>query len=575
MAPKRRRLVTATLLGAGALASASQASAQEQPGYASNHFQPSERGSQWFALDSLDLRGSGRLAIGAVNDYSYRSLVAYASDGTVDASIVRNQLTTHLGGAVVLADRVRIGLSVPLQLFADGHTASINGVTFRPSDEVAVGDVRLSGDVRLFGVHGDAGTLAAGAELYVPSGQTSAYTGDGEPRVAPRLLFAGRTDSFAYAARAGVMVRGREEDYGDGRIGTSLNAGLSAGLLLADGKVLVGPELFGSTVLSKGHAFEARTTPVEALLGTHVDLGSDVRLGAGVGAGLTRGYGAPVFRGLLSIEWVPGDAPAPKVEAKVEAPKPPPPDSDGDGIPDCEDACSRAAGPRSDVAEKNGCPPVDSDKDGIPDDVDACRLVPGVAEANGCPADTDKDGIPDAEDACPQEAGPKSLDPRKNGCAVKDKDGDGILDADDACPNEPGKADPDPKKNGCPKAFLSGTTITITDQVKFKTGSAEILGKESDDVLGAVLDVLKAHPEIAKVRIEGHTDDRGDAKANKALSQARAASVAKWLEGKGIDKARLAPAGFGSEKPLGPNTTEEGRTGNRRVEFHVEQGSAK
>ena len=359
-----------------------------------------------------------------------------------------------------------------------------------------------------------------------------------------------RTDSVAYAARVSVMVRGRDEDYGDGRIGTSLNGGLSAGLLLADGKLLVGPELFGSTVLSKGHALEARTTPIEALLGTHVDLGSDVRLGAGVGAGLTRGYGAPVFRGLLSIEWVPGDAPAPKAEAKAEEPKLAPRDHDGDGIP-----------------ERNGCPPVDSDKDGVPDDVDACRLVPGVADASGCPADADKDGIPDADDACPKEAGPKSLDPAKNGCAVKDKDGDGIDDAVDACPSEPGKADPDPKKNGCPKAFLSGTTITITDQVKFKTGSAEILG--------AVLEVLKAHPEIAKVRIEGHTDDRGEAQTNKALSQARAASVAKWLEGKGVDKTRLAPAGFGSDKPLAPNTTEEARTRNRRVEFHVEQGSAK
>ncbi len=570
----RRRLVTATLLGVSALAFASGASAQEQPGYASNHLQPSTRGSRWFVLDSLELEGRGRIAFGAVNDYSYRSLVDYRSDGSVQASLVRNQLTTHLGASVVLADRVRLGVSIPLQLYADGFATNIRGVSHAPAGDVAVGDARLSGDVRLFGTRGDAATLAAGADLFVPSGARNAYTGDGEPRVAPHLLFAGRTSDFAYAARLGMMFRGRDEDFGDGRIGSSVDGAVSAGLLLASGRVLVGPELFGSTVVSAGRGLEARTSPLEALLGVHVDLGGDIRLGAGVGAGLTRGYGAPVARGLLSFEWVPGDAQEPKDEAKPEEPESRP-DRDGDGVPDCEDACSYVAGPKSARAELNGCPSPDADKDGIPDDLDACPLSPGVAAAKGCPPDRDHDGVPDVEDACPDEVGPRTNDSKRSGCPNKDKDGDGILDDADACPAEPGKADPDPKKNGCPMAFLSGDTITITDQVRFKTASAEILGKESDAVLTAVLGVLQAHPEIKTLRIEGHTDDRGDAATNKALSLARAAAVGTWLQSKGIDRARLVSTGLGSEKPLGRNDSEEGRTKNRRVEFHVEQGSAR
>lgn len=603
----RRSLSLSLLAVAAALAVAPKASAQEQSGYAENHLSPSERGSRWFVLDSVEIRGSGRLALGVVNDYSYRSLAHYASDGDVDASIVRNQVIMHLGGSIVVADRLRFGISVPLQVFADGRTATINGITHRPAGDVAMGDVRLSLDGRLLGEVGSAAALAAGVSLFAPSGSPAAYTGDGKPRVEPHLALAGRTSSFAYAARLGVLFRGREEAFGDGYIGTSLNGAVSAGVLLANGKILLGPELYGSTVLSSDRAFENRTTPVEALLGMHYDVATYVRLGLAGGAGLTRGYGAPVARGLLSLEWVPGDP-------KAEVPAPVPvSDRDGDSISDADDACGFVRGVASKDPTMNGCP-LDSDTDSVPDDVDACPKIPGIhsvdARANGCPQDSDRDGIPDIEDACPREAGKRSSDPNQSGCPDRDADHDGVLDrvdacpdkagpanadpklngcpvnpdrdADgvpnesDACPNEAGKADTDPKKNGCPKAFLQGTTITITDQVKFKTGRVEIApGKDSEEVLTAVVAVLKAHPEIKALRVEGHTDNRGNAARNKRLSQGRAASVAKWLETHGIEKGRLSAAGFGAEKPLDTNDTEPGRTNNRRVEFHVEQASGR
>ena len=598
-----RRLAIPTLLGLGVLAQVSSAGAQEQLGYAQNHFNPSERGSQWFAMDSLDLRGNGRLALGVVNDYSFRSLVKYGADGSTRASIVKDQFVSHLGGAVFLGDRVRIGFNVPLQLYANGRDTVINGITHRGADSgVAVGDLRIAADVRVFGEHTDALTVAAGAELFVPSGSLEAYTGDGRPRVLPRLLFAGRASSFVYGAKLGVMVRGRDEAFGEGQIGSALVGGVSAGLSFYDDQIVVGPEVFASTVLSNSRAFDTQTTPVEGILGAHFDLGNNLRAGIGGGTLFVRGYGAPVARGLLSFEWVPGDA-------KPAAPKPTK-DRDGDGIADCDDACGFTPGVKSDSAETNGCP-ADSDQDGVPDNADACATVPGVrtpdAHTNGCPADADDDGIPDVEDSCPRQPGKRTDNPRSNGCPDLDNDGiidlddacpdvpgarstdrkkngcpadvdrdkDGVNDDVDACPDEAGKADPDPKKNGCPKAFLKAGTIEITEQVKFKTGSAELAGKESDELLAAVRAVLDSHTEIKKLRVEGHTDNKGEAAANKKLSQQRAETVAKWLTDHGIDKARLASAGFGSEKPIDSNDTEPGRTNNRRVEFHVEQGSAK
>jgi outer membrane protein OmpA-like peptidoglycan-associated protein len=72
------------------------------------------------------------------------------------------------------------------------------------------------------------------------------------------------------------------------------------------------------------------------------------------------------------------------------------------------------------------------------------------------------------------------------------------------------------------------------------------------------------------MRIEGHTDNKGNAAQNKKLSADRAASVVKWLVKNGIDASRLHSEGFGQEKPIASNTTEDGRRHNRRVEFHVE-----
>jgi outer membrane protein OmpA-like peptidoglycan-associated protein len=171
--------------------------------------------------------------------------------------------------------------------------------------------------------------------------------------------------------------------------------------------------------------------------------------------------------------------------------------------------------------------------------------------------------------------GIKTDDPKTNGCPDPDRDKDGIVNEQDACPDIPGKPDPDPKRNGCPKAFVQGTQIKILDQVKFATGKADIVkGKDSEEVLAAVLTVMNDHPEIKKVRIEGHTDNRGPEDLNKKLSAARAAAVVQWLVAHGVDVNRLTSAGFGPDRPLDDNTTEEGRRQNRRVEFHIEQMDA-
>jgi len=306
-------------------------------------------------------------------------------------------------------------------------------------------------------------------------------------------------------------------------------------------------------------AFNKDTTPFEGMIGLHTCIADVIRLGAGIGPGFTKGYGSPKVRGLLSLEW------APCAED--------PTDRDKDGIIDPKDACPDEPGVPDPDPAKNGCPIRDRDHDGILDPVDACPDEPGVAQddpaKNGCPIrDRDHDGILDEVDACPDLPGLASSDPEKNGCP--DTDSDGIIDPRDACPNVAGPPNEDPTKHGCPLARIEQGQIRILEQVKFKFDSAEILA-ESDGIMNAVMAILDAHPEITKISIEGHTDNVGNAKYNKKLSEARAASVAKWLTDRHIEATRLSSAGFGMEVPIADNDDEEGRRINRRVEFHIRQ----
>jgi OOP family OmpA-OmpF porin len=101
--------------------------------------------------------------------------------------------------------------------------------------------------------------------------------------------------------------------------------------------------------------------------------------------------------------------------------------------------------------------------------------------------------------------------------------------------------------------------------INFDTGES-IIKPESRPIINQIVEMLKSNPEL-KISVEGHTDNVGNPKSNKTLSDARANSVVAAIVGQGVDAKRLSAVGYGQDKPIADNNTEEGRAKNRRVEL--------
>ena len=493
---------------------------------------------------------------------------------------ITDQFTSYFSAGFEFFDRLTVGLTMPVTWVEGGNQlqSGPNGgintgavLTSYGTSGPAAGDLRL--DARYVFYRNADRSLAFGAQvsMFTPTGQASTtnFGGDGGDVEFLPMVTGEWTPSkkfpVAFVANTGFDFRtensindpagklGAPDGLG---VGTEWRWAVGAYLPIAGGKYRLGADIFGQTGMTSdgtvgNTVFTKQNTPIEYDVEGRMKLkilGSDKwYVGAGAGSLIANGYGAPDLRvmGLFGTYFTISDTDAYSPEARLkvrqsihESLK----DTDGDGIPDDVDACPTEPEDHKDPDPGDGCPaPSDRDGDGIPDDVDKCPDKP-----------EDKDGIDDAD-----------------GCPEDDADSDGIPDAQDACPKEPGSPDPDPKKNGCPKFIkLEGSTVRVLQQVHFATGSATIL-PDSFPMLLEIVKLLQATPSIKKMRVEGHTDNRGAAAMNLDLSKRRAASVATYLVQHGVEGGRLSSDGYGITRPIETNDTDAGRQANRRVEFKI------
>lgn len=137
-----------------------------------------------------------------------------------------------------------------------------------------------------------------------------------------------------------------------------------------------------------------------------------------------------------------------------------------------------------------------------------------------------------------------------------------------SAPPPPVEAEPPPPEPEQKRVEVRDNKIVINEKVQFEVNSAKIKS-ESHSLLDEVAKVIKENGQIKKIEVEGHASAEGDARKNQNLSDRRAKSVMKYLVGDGIDKGTLTAKGYGEDRPIADNETEEGRIKNRRVEFTI------
>jgi outer membrane protein OmpA-like peptidoglycan-associated protein len=112
-----------------------------------------------------------------------------------------------------------------------------------------------------------------------------------------------------------------------------------------------------------------------------------------------------------------------------------------------------------------------------------------------------------------------------------------------------------------------GITVEFSSAVIFALNRSDLSG-EAKAKLEKLVSSLNNHPDT-NIEVQGHTDDTGSEAYNQTLSEKRAATVTLYLKQMGIEAGRIISIGYGELLPKYDNTTDEGRSMNRRVTFVI------
>ncbi|WP_232537592.1 OmpA family protein [Cystobacter fuscus] len=571
--------------------------------------QPSLRG---FELERLDLNpgaeGSllvgmgemlraGQFRLSAVGHYSHNPLVI-SREGEGSTPIVGGRATMHVAAAYALTNRLQLGVQLPVVALQRGEGTSRTGLTSPGSFGLGTPEVGLR--LGLFDQNEKGGLdVAVEGAVGLPVGSVEGLGRDEGMRYMPRVMVGRRFGFIRAGLDVGLLVRpvARISELGPAGVhdvGNELRVG---GALVSTGRRLRYEFNVRGMIPLSGQFGSAELLPGARYL---VNPSLEVFALAGVGVG--GAPGTPLFRvlaggsfGDVTPRQGPGETSVKcdlgtAVDQVKECPDR---DYDGDGVMNGVDSCWDKSG---DVS-RGGCPRADTDTDGIEDSLDACPTEPGDAARQGCPMrDQDKDNVEDEQDSCPAEPGPAE----NRGCPLKDRDKDGIENDQDECPDEPGPAErkgcpeedsdkdkvpnridvcamePGPETNqGCPEHEVPLLSIEPRQlklingaKVYFDPNGARIQ-QRSFVVLDWVVKVMREHPEIPRVVVGAHTDDRGFADDLRRSSQQRAEEVRRYLIAKGVASERLVARGYGPDRPVDSNATSIGRENNRRVDFKI------
>jgi outer membrane protein OmpA-like peptidoglycan-associated protein len=496
-----------------------QALAADGLGLNAQRFAPSVDGGAFVGLEDAwtppAWTAGGAIWINHADDpFVFRSENAGVDELPILGSVTTASLVGYYSFGLL-----RVGLDLPVHLYTDSY--GFDG-------GMRTGDSRISLKSTFIEARAGAVDWAFGAALDTtfPTGVAEAWVGAGTYGVSGAALASLRWRGLVAVANLGGSsgTGGAVNDL-DLKGGLDFGAGLALDL---NDRVGLAAEVDGRQWL--GASGQAGAMPWEWLASLRMKPVENWVATLGGGTGLSQGVGAPDFRVVGAVSWSPVGKKA--VEAVVETTGQA---SDGEEGQPMGHVVVRAISPA-----------------GIPVRGAEVRIIGTV----GVPLKTGNDGILEAK-----------LPPGRYEVSV-------------AAAGWSAKTDKLVVKEGSqanlvivlrPEAVMideDSGQIFLHRKVFFELNKAE-LKVVSMPILDDLVQTLVEHPEILKLRIEGHTDTTGTQEHNLALSNQRAEAVRAYLDRLGIDAERLVAKGYGESRTLQTGESDAVHATNRRVEFHM------
>ncbi|MFO0584244.1 MAG: OmpA family protein [Anaeromyxobacter sp.] len=313
---RRRRAGRALLAVAGlALSGAASAQTAAQGGFVVERFQPRFGAADVLAVESPAVPATHlQVGAGLWLDFADRPLRLWARDAAAyEVALVSNQAVANLGASIALKGRYELALAIPATLAQSGErTAAFTGLP-APATGFALSDVRLSGKARWREV--GPVTLGGGLAVSLPTG-SGAYRSAAGPTFGATALASWSRGPLRVLGNAGLVLRQKQE---------LLDLTVSSALTLAaaaEWRFASGVSGLAALNAEAGLGGGGASWPAEAQLAARWDGPRGLVLTAGLGAGLTSGFGAPRWRAIAAIAFSPAWPRPPDPDEVVMMPAP-------------------------------------------------------------------------------------------------------------------------------------------------------------------------------------------------------------------------------------------------------------
>jgi outer membrane protein OmpA-like peptidoglycan-associated protein len=447
----------------------------------------------------------GSLRSSVVLHYEKDPLVYYQQGSRVGA-VVGHRLTANLMAAWAPLEWLELEAQLPVVLSGRGEDLSGRGVG-RP-EGAGLSTPVLGARVGLLAQRKRAPVdLALGFGAGLPLGSAAVLGRDEQVRLSPRVMMGRSFGGLRAGVDVGLLLRPTLGLSDELNVADEVGDEVHLGAVLAT----TGQGLRGELSARAQLPLTRQASSLELLAGARLPVARRFEAYALAGPGFGEAPGTPSFRVLMGMSYVPGQKHVKGTDVKV--------------------ADVQGAGMQGADVEGTGMTDTDVKDTAVTD-----AVVTNTDVADAVVTDTDGDGVADHLDNCRIESGPAS----NQGCPEREKQ----------------------------LVTLTQDRIQINGTVHFETGRA-LIQPRSFPLLDQVAKVLREHPDIQRVRIEGHSDSRGSAALNRRLSKERAESVRAYLVKQGVEASRLAAEGYGPDRPVASNDSAEGRASNRRVEFLI------